>query len=155
MTATAPQLELDFQIGHARPWLKVSEIARALRVSEDHVCNLFDGAALDFVIDLKTDGARRPCYRILRASFERWQDSQRSSLPTQATDLEAALDPHLRTKPEVLLSTQIAWHLSASHDLVLDHAGAFFDASAPRSSRTFFRATQGQLLKFITDRRLT
>jgi hypothetical protein len=66
MPIAALQPELDFHLGHSRPWITVGEIARALDVSESHVCNLFDNAAIDFVIDIKAPDAARPYYRILR-----------------------------------------------------------------------------------------
>jgi hypothetical protein len=148
LDATHPHLseELDIQFGHARPWLKLGEVARVLRISGDHVSHLFDSGALDCVIDVKARSARRPYYRIFRGSFARYQSGA-----SAATNLEQALEPYLRTRPPVLLSNQIADFLSVSHDLVLDHTGEFFNAAPPGAHNRLFRATQAQLLQFIKN----
>lgn len=146
MTTTAPQLELDFQIGHALPWLRVSEIAEALNVSEDHVCNLFDAAALDFVIDVRAQGSARPYYRVLRESWLRYRWSQ------EAPDYEAVVARYLRQLPAVMGSQHVANFLRVSENHVLALGRHFLDAGA--ATQTFFRASKLQLMAFIHARKL-
>lgn len=157
MTTVLPQLEMDFAIGHQRPWLKVSEIASALEVSESHVTNLFDDAALDFVVDLRAEGGGRPYYRVL---WEAWigYKSKIGDLKFESGNRnghrEIQLHSHLARLPMVMGSRTIASFFNVSENLVLSWPSSFFDAAAPNSSQTFFRASKNQLLTFINKRRI-
>lgn len=154
MTLAAPQLELDFQLGHSRPWLRVAEVAAALDVSEDHVCNLFDNAALDFVIDIKAKGAARPYYRILREAWENFQARRRfcSGGIVPHPDYELVVSQHLRRLPMVMGTENFAGFFSISENHVLALGHHFTDAGA--AGQRYFRAGKHQLTAFINARRL-
>lgn len=154
MTLTAPQLELDFQLGHTRPWLRVSEVAAALEVTEDHVYNLFDDASIDFVIDIKPKGGVRPYYRILREAWENFQARRRFGhsdiIPHPSYEL--VLNCHLSRLPMAMGTETVASFLSVSENHVLSLANHFTDLGT--ASQRFFRASKSQLTTFITARRL-
>lgn len=52
----------------AKNLLRVQEVARMLSCSVDHVYNLLEEGALKVAVDIRTQGARRSCPRVLRAS---------------------------------------------------------------------------------------
>lgn len=52
----------------AKSLLRVQEVAHMLSCSVDHVYNLLEEGALKVAVDIRTQGARRSCPRVLRAS---------------------------------------------------------------------------------------
>jgi len=52
----------------AKNLLRVQEVAHMLSCSVDHVYNLLEEGALKVAVDIRTQGARRSCPRVLRAS---------------------------------------------------------------------------------------
>ena len=143
-----PQAELDFEVGHTRPWLTVDEIACALGVSPDHVTQLFDSAALDYVVDIRAPGAARPYYRILRDAWLRY----RAGRDNPTTD--DALNPHLAALPSAMGSAHVAKFFRVSENHVLHLTQYFLDAAKPGSSQLYFRASKSQIKKFIQNRKL-
>ena len=152
---------MDFQIGHNRPWLTVGEIARALEVSEDHVCNLFAGPFrarenyfLDFVVDVSVDGSGRPRYRILREAWENFQTARRftSNGIVPHPNYDDALSSHMRRLPAVMGASHVAGFLSICENQARALGNYFLDAGA--ASQTCFRASKTQLLNFIQRRKL-
>jgi len=143
------QAEFDWQIGHARPWLLTDEIKAALECSDNHVRNLFDDGEIDVVIDIKSIGARRPCYRVLRESFFRHVTKTK-----EPTDLENVIAGYLRHGPSVLRSWNIAAHFRCSEDHVCELASEFTDISSANSTRVYIRATGLQMINFAKARRI-
>jgi hypothetical protein len=66
---TPTQADFDWQsLVPAKNLLRVQEVAHMLSCSVDHVYNLLDEGALKVAVDIRTQGARRSCPRVLRAS---------------------------------------------------------------------------------------
>ncbi len=66
-TPTPP--DFDWQsLVPAKNLLRVQEVAHMLSCSVDHVYNLLEEGALKVAVDIRTQGARRSCPRVLRAS---------------------------------------------------------------------------------------
>jgi len=61
--------EFDWQtLVPAKNLLRVQEVAHMLSCSVDHVYNLLEEGALKVAVDIRTQGARRSCPRVLRGS---------------------------------------------------------------------------------------
>jgi hypothetical protein len=145
------QMDFDWDIGHMRPWLFLSEISSALKCSPEHASNLIDDGSLDAVIDIKAPDATRPAYRVFRECFFRFL--QRHAKPP-ATNLEQALQAYFKLLPTVLSSSQASAHLRCTDTHVLTLADQFTDISASASERRCLRIHKSQLLKFINVRRV-
>jgi hypothetical protein len=159
MTATLPvQTELDWDFPDPRPWQKVHRAARDLRCSEDHVVNLILDGSLDFVIDIKTNDAARPCYRIFRPSLLRFEVQRRSDVAVRkhpAIHFDHLIQEFLRTKHNILTSIDVAAHFNCTERHVLNIAPEFFtDFAAAQTTRSYPRTTQARLIEFIKRRKV-
>lgn len=144
------QVQFDWQIGHARPWLLTDEIKRALECSDDHVWNIFQDGSIDVVIDIRCPGATRPSYRALRESFYRYV--RKADAPT---DMQAVMASYLKLGPTVLRSFQIAWHFRCTEQHVCSLAPHFFtDISSANAVKGYVRATGLQVINFAKARRV-
>jgi hypothetical protein len=149
--ANLTQMDFDWDIGHMRPWLFLSEISQSLKCSAEHASNLIDDGSIDAVIDIKAEGATRPSYRVFRDCFFRFL--HREAKPP-GTDLETALQPYFKNLPSVLSSRQAAEHLRCTDTHILTLANQFTDISAAAAERRCLRIHKSQLLRFIIKRRI-
>ena len=159
-----PQMEFDWQIGHAKPWLKCGEIMRSLVCSEDHVFNLIQDGSLDAVIDIRADDVRRPAYRVLRESFYRFLRLRSNfaggfsnlggGIADTATDLETVLNGYFKLLSTVLASWQAAAHLHCHESHIRTLAPHFTDIRSSASDRRYLRIHKAALLEFIKKRRV-
>jgi hypothetical protein len=149
--AASPQLQFDWEIGHARPWLKISEVARALKCSNEQVVNLFDAREIDVAINIGADDARRPAYRVYRASFDRLVRGTRNA---PKTDLETGLQADFKRLSTVLAAWQAADYLRCTdrHILTLGH---YFTDIGAGQDRRYLRIHRMALFAFITKRRIS
>lgn len=143
------QMQFDWEIGHARPWLKVSEIMRPLKCSKEHVVNLIASGEIDAAIDIRADGASRPAYRILRASFDRLVSGAKNA---PRTNFETALQADLNRLSTVLAAWQAADYLRCSDRHILEIGHYFTDIGA--KDRRYLRIHRMALAAFVTKRRI-
>lgn len=148
--STSP-VEFDWMLGHHRPWLLVAEVAKpnALNCSADHVYNLIDDGSIDYAIDIRGEGATRPCVRICRESFYRFVREDATE-----TNVSAFLEKHLKNLPLMMSAWQVASHLRCTDDHILNLCGEFTDIASAAAARACLRVSRPQLMAFIQKRRM-